>query len=851
MKRLPRLAALAALTALATLPLQACSRASAGPAAPPSPRAEGPQGGPEGARTGGPGRPGRGAGRQEGPRAYDKVITDKAVTQTGMFTTHRIGDKLYFEIPAPELNREMLLLGRAVESTAQSESGFFGGGPRLIVQWERHGDRVILRQKRYDVVADSTTAIARRVEGFRKGPILASFNVEAYGSDSAAVVDVTSLFISNIPELAPLDGIQKSNSWIERVWAFPDNVDVEATQTGHSRPSGPGATPRPTRPGGSASRRPRTQTALMHFSLTRLPEHPMMPRLHDKRVGFNSFEFSDYGKPEHRTVKRRYIRRFRLEKKDPAAAVSEPVEPIVYWIDPATPEWLKPWVRKGIEAWQGAFEGAGFSHAIEGRYAPTPEEDPDFSLYDGRHSVIYWRASAVPNATGGQIWDPRSGEILKGEVNMYHNVMNLLRNWYFIQVSPLDPRAQHLPLPDSLMGRLVEYVVTHEVGHSIGFPHNMKASAMYPADSIRSASFLRRMGGHVATLMDYSRFNYVAQPEDHVPVDLLVPRVGPYDRFALHWGYAPIPGARTPDDERDTLDAWARQQDTIPWLRFTTSDSRNDPEALTEAVGDADAVKSTTLAMKNLQRVMDSMLRVAERPGEDYETLDELYGNAISQWGRYMGHVAALVGGAQTQERYGTGPRFKPVPKARQREAVRFLNRNAFATPEIFLDDDILFRIEADGAIARIRTAQSRVLNTLLSQRRLEDLIEYEALAARPGDTYSLTDLMADLRDGVWGELDDRNVRINVYRRNLQRAFLNTVDRRLHPTERDLNRPANPFNPPAAQPWSTDVRAVLRTELQDISAAARRALPRAADEMTRRHLRDVRMEIERILSPER
>ncbi|HIC16237.1 MAG TPA: hypothetical protein EYO83_13990 [Gemmatimonadetes bacterium] len=428
---------------------------------------------------------------------------------------------------------------------------------------------------------------------------------------------------------------------------------------------------------------------------------------------------------------------------------------------------------------------------------------------------------------------------------MYHNIMELQKNWYFIQVGPLDERAQSLPLPDSLMGRLVEYVVTHEIGHSIGFPHNMKASAMYPADSVRSPSFLERMGGsHTATLMDYSRFNYVAQPEDNIPLEYLIPKVGPYDHFSVRWGYSPIPGADTPDDELQTLDGWAREQDRYPWLRFTTADAAgSDPEALTEAVGDADAVKSTTYGMRNLERVMSMMLDVTEKPGESYDELENLYGQAVSQWGRYMGHVTAIVGGAQTQEKYGTGPRFEPVETARQREAVQYLDEAAFHVPEMFLNSDILRRIEPEGVVERFRTQQNRVLTTLLSQARLERLIEFEALAASEGDAYTLADLMGDLRAGIWNELEDPTVQVNTYRRNVQRAFLEVVDDRLHPNEEDLN---SNFNPTSA-PWTSDIRAVLRAELEDIDLLAEQALARTSQNMTRTHLRDIRSEIQRIL----
>ena len=826
MNRSIRTAGIAFAGALA---LAGCSRA---PAATPTP----PGGGDAATRP---------APRGNGPRAYTDVITDRAVTQGGMFRVHRMGDSLYFEIPREELGREMLLIGRPVESTLQDPGGFFGGGARQIVQWDRQGDRVILRAKEYDLVADTTSAIWRQVEGFRRGAVLATFPVAAYAPDSAAVINVSDLFLSNIPELNPVEGINRGRSWIDRTWSFPRNVNVEVTQSGQARPAGGGGPGGPGGGGGQAA--PRSQTVKVHFSMMKLPDDPMMPRWHDERVGFNSSRSYDMSRPEQRAEQIRFIHRHRLEKQDPTAAVSDPVEPIIYWIDPATPDWLKPWIVEGVDKWQPAFEAAGFRNAIQGRIAPTPEEDPDFSLFDARHHVIYWRPSTVANATGGQVVDPRSGEILKGEVNMYHNIMELQKNWYITQVAPLDQRAWSIPFPDSLMGRLVEYVVTHEIGHAIGFPHNMKASAMYPVDSIRDRGFLERMNGHVATLMDYSRFNYVAQPEDSIPPHLLIPQVGPYDVFAVQWGYTPIPSARTPDEERATLDEWARVQDEFPWLRFSTADATADPFDLTEAVGDADAVRSTTLGMRNLERVVDLLPRIAEVPGESYAELETLYGQAVGQWGRYMGHVAAVVGGAYTQETYGRGPRFEPVERARQQEAVAYLNRTAFQVPEMFLDDGLLRRIENEGVVERFRVQQSRVLGSLLSQPRLGRLVEFEALAARPADTYTIADLMSDVRDGVWGELDDGSVRVDVYRRNLQRAFLDAADRRLNPTEAELTRNNNP----APQPWASDVRGVMRAELQDLDRLAERAIGRAADDMTRIHLRDVRMEIARILAADR
>lgn len=837
MLRIP--ARLASLLVLLGLGSSGCIAISQAPTPPAPPRSAAAPEVP--ARASGPAGSARPSG---GPRSYAEVVPARAVTQDGLFRVHRVDEKLLFEIPVRELGREMLLIGRAVESTLQNPAAFFGGGPRVIVQWDRQGNRIVLRQKNYAVVADTTSAIWGQVEGFRRGAVLSNLEIQAFGPDSAAVVDVSDLFISNIPEFGPVEGIQRGSSWVENAWAFDRTINVEVTQTGQARPSaGPGA------PGGGgpgAASRPQTQTVRMFFSMMKLPDDPMMPRWQDERVGFISSRAFDFSRPEQEAKQIRFIHRHRLEKQDPGAEVSDPVEPIVYWVDPATPDWLKPWIVKGIDAWQPAFEKAGFRNAIMGKVAPTREEDPGFSLYDAGIHAVYWRPSTVANATGGQVVDPRSGEILKGEVNMYHNIMELQKNWYFVQASPLDPRARSLPFPDSLMGRLVEYVVTHEIGHAIGFPHNMKASAMYPVDSIRSRAFLERMGGtHVATLMDYSRLNYVAQPEDSIPPELLIPKVGPYDEFAVQWGYTPIPSARTPDEERATLDRWARAQDEFPWLRFSTPGATGDPEDLTEAVGDSDAVRATKLGMLNLERVVASLLPVAERPGESYAELAELYNQTVGQWGRYMGHVAAIVGGAYSQETYGNGVRFRPLEKARQREAVEYLNEVAFEVPAMFLDGEILRRIENDGVVERFRVQQSRVLANLLSQPRLERLVEFEATAGTPSEVYTLADLMSDLRTGVWGELTARAPRVDAYRRNLQRSFLAAVDSRLHPTEQELSRANNPARAPAA----SDVRGAMRAELEDLDRLAEQALTRTRDPMTRIHLRDVRREIDRILEP--
>jgi hypothetical protein len=761
------------------------------------------------------------------PRPYDRVITKDAITKTGIFTVHQIRDTWYYEIPKSELNKEFLLVSQIKSNTDGAGYGGTALGSRLV-RWQRLNNRVFLREVKYNVVADPQTPISLAVKNANNDAILRAFNVESIGKDDSVVINVTPLFATDVAEFSARQAVgatafDASRSYIERISTYPMNVEVDTTHTYTAGAGGAGAAaPTPVPVLGGGRMRGNSATVVVHHSMVKLPEKPMMPRIFDDRVGYFTVRQTDYGRDEQRAEQRTYITRFRLEKKDPNAELSEPVKPIVYYVDPATPAKLKPWIRKAITDWQPAFEAAGFKNAIIARDGPTPEQDPEWNPEDARYSVIRWLPSTTENAMGPHISDPRSGEIIEADISVYHNVMNLARAWYFVQAGPLDKRAQKLPLPDDLMGRLIEYVVAHEIGHTLGFQHNFKASSMYPVDKVRDRDWVHKMG-HCPSIMDYSRFNYVAQPEDGIDVADLIPGIGPYDIWATMWGYKPIPNAKTPDAEKTALNQWALEQEKTPWLRFNTAGAGGaEPGEESEAVGDADAVKATTLGLKN-----------------------EFYGRVLSQWSLEMGHVANIVGGVDGQQKNvgQEGVRFTPIPRERQATAVKFLNDYAFTTPTYFIRTDILRRIEPAGVISRIGRAQRQILNTLLAPARIGRLVEYQAVDVK--NTYTPSDYLADVRKGIWKEIDAAGpVKIDTFRRNLQRAYVELIDDR-------INRPAAAAAAigGGATVATEEVRPLLRGELKSLSAAITTALPRSADRETRLHLEDIKDQIAKALDP--
>ncbi len=751
---------------------------------------------------------------------YYEIITDEAVTEEGLFSVHQVDSKLYFEIPDSLLGRELLLVSRIVR--AQTGAGY--GGLRLnnyVLRWEKHGEKILLRNVMHQSMADSSASIYKAVRAANFEPIIAAFEIESIGPDSlTSLIEVTDLFTTDMPEFSPRERfrgrrVDSDRSYIERFRAFPENVEVTNVLTMQSENV-------PT--GGNL----RSISMMINFSFLLLPEVPMQPRLHDERVGYFSVRQVDFSRPEHRAERRRYITRWRLERKDEEPdenGLYEPKKPIVFYVDPGTPEFLVDYVIQGVNDWQPAFEQAGFRNAIIGKKAPV--DDPDFSMEDSRYSMVRWMPSMVMNAFGPHVNDPRSGEIITSSIGMFHNIQNLLSNWYFVQGGAVDERMQNLPMPDSLMGRLVRMVVAHEVGHTLGLPHNMKSSATVPTDSLRSPTFTHKYGT-TPSIMDYARMNYVAQPGDGA---YMFPIVSIYDKFSIEWGYTPFPEATSSDEERPFLNEIAARQKDEPMLLFGNL-STYDPTQQREALGD-NHVKSTQYGIENIKRIMTFIVDAAGQEGDDFQTLSELYATVIQHRNWWLGHVVNWVGGIYSERKvYGQeGPVYTPVPRERQVEALQYLLDEAFQTPQYLLDQDVLDLIQPFGSGNRIMQGQRNLLLNLMSTPRLNRMAELEATRSA-SEVYAVDDMMTDLRKGIWSELGDNRVTIDMYRRNLQRAYLDVMEIQL---------------PGLFIRTSSEGAVMIRGHLRALRRDVDRAISRAADNPTRYHLEDVSERIRDIL----
>ena len=784
------------------------------------------------------------------PKPYSEVITKEAITDEGLFSVHKIGADRYYEIPDSLLGKEMLMVSRI----AKTANGIgFGGGKinTQVLRWEKKENMINLRVVSHDIVADDDLPIKEAVVNSNFEPVLFSFKIEALRNDSivkSSVIKASDLFSKDVKALGMPDSYRKrykvtrldsDKSFIESIKSYPLNIEARHVKTYIA--SAP--------PSNSSLG---TISVEINNSMILLPENPMKRRYFDKRVGWFKRDQVDYGLEDQKTKTVSFLDRWRLEVKDEDVAKFKrgelvvPKKQIVYYIDRATPKKWVPYIKQGIEDWQVAFEAAGFKDAIIAKDPPTVEEDPEWSPEDVRYSVVRYLASPIPNANGPHVSDPRTGEILESDINWYHNVMSLLRNWFFVQTAAINPEAQTDAFKDEVMGRLIRFVSSHEVGHTLGLPHNMGSSSAYPVDSLRSASFTKKYGT-APSIMDYARFNYVAQPEDKGVA--LMPNIGIYDKYAIEWGYRPILDTSA-EDEKPILDQWILKHDGDPLYRFGHQQAGDvvDPSSQTEDLGD-NAILASQYGIKNLQRIVPNLIKWTEEDGKDYDELDTLYKQVLSQFNRYMGHVSNNIGGVyENHKTYDQeGAVYTLVSKDHQRNAIQFLHKELFETPQWMIDKDLFSKIEYSGAVERIRSMQERTLNNILSLGKMARLIEQETLYG--SKALSLVEMTSSLRKGIWSELYSGKS-IDTYRRNLQKAHIDRLGYLLTAKNQSKQPDWGGYiKSTAVNTSQSDIRSVAKAELINLKNQINSSKGNFSDQMSRYHLDDSVSRINELLDP--
>ena len=800
-----------------------------------------------------------------GPKAYKEVITAKAQSYKGMFWTHKVDEKYFFEIPDSLLGREILVVNRIAKAPADLRSGgFFGyAGDQIgqnVIRFEKGpNNKIFLRSISYGEYAkDSTSPMFQNVTNSNVQPIAASFDIKALGKDSAGVViDMTDyisgdndvlFFNSSLKSSLRFAAPQPDKSYIINVRSYPINVEIRTVKT-YTRMAAP---PVPGGFGGGPSGAG-NMTMELNSSLVLLPKKPMQARYFDPRVGYFAVGYTDYDANPQGVKDVVLVKRWRLEPKDEdlekykRGELVEPKKPIIFYIDPATPAKWVPYLMQGVDDWKVAFEQAGFKNAILAKRAPTKEEDSTWSLDDARNSAIVYKPSDIPNASGPSISDPRSGEIMESHINWYHNVMELLRNWYMIQCGPLDPRANQMAFDDALMGQLIRFVSSHEVGHTIGLRHNYGSSSAVPVDSLRNKTWVEK-NGHTPSIMDYARFNYVAQPQDKVSEIGLFPRIGDYDKWAIEWGYRRFDQFRDQEEEKGYLNQWVMDRLKNKRLWFGTETNPDDPRSQSEQVGD-DAMKGRYWGTENLKRIVPNLMKWTRESNEGYDGLRTMYGEVVNQFNRYNGHVVKYVGGImetpKTVEQEGAV--YEIVSKAKQKEAVAYLNKTLFETPKWLLNNDVFAKTGQSG-LTTIGGVQDNILNRMLSTRSLSKLIDAEASLGN--NAYRITDLLGDMKSGIYAELTARKS-TDIFRRNLQKSYVMALTRLIDAGNAgsSLSMGGISIQVSGSSVDKTDLKSVVKAHLSTLRSELLAASTTVADPMTRYHWKDLADRIEQTLKP--
>ena len=774
-------------------------------------------------------------------KTYEEIITKDAITDDGLFKVHKVKDKYYYEIADSLLGRDMLMVTRIVKMATELPLNRHKMSEQVL-KWEKFDNNIFLKQASYSKFANDSLPISIAVSNSNFEPIISSFKIAVENKENNShVIDVTSLYKSDIkifgfPQSSrkgyKITSLDSKLSFIESIRSFPLNIETKHIKTYKSSNSRNGQI-----------------SMVLNNSMILLPKEPMKRRYFDQRVGWFTSAQTDYGIDNQEAETVRYLDRWRLEIKDEDidkfknGELVEPKKPIVYYLDPATPVKWRKYLKDGIEDWNVAFEAAGFKNAVIVKYPPTKEEDPDWSPEDVRYSTVRYLASPSLNANGPHVSDPRSGEIIESDINWYHNVMKLLRNWYFVQTAAVNPDSRGVEFKNEVMGELIRFVSSHEFGHTIGLPHNMGSSSAYPVDSLRSATFTKKYGTS-PSIMDYARFNYVAQPGDEgvalMPSQWNTPNVGVYDIYSVKWGYKPILDVSV-EEEKSILKSWIMEKAND--LKYRFGSAGIDPSSQTEDLGD-DAVKASEYGIANLKRIMPKLMKWTTKDGETYSELGYMYGQVLGQFGRYMGHVSNNIGGIYQYYKTSDqdGAVYTHVKKSRQQNCMNFLHSQLFETPKWMINKEILNKIEFAGITNRIRSTQSRTLNSLLDFGKMARLIENEAINGK--NAYSLIEMMTDLRKGIFNEVY-KNKTIDVYRRNLQLAYLDRISYLMSNEQGSTPSWARNYVT-SVKVSQSDIRTVAANQLIELRKDLKKHKNKS-DKMTKMHLEMVQNKISSIL----